>query len=170
MLHTVLNKSWKQHSTKQQLYGHIPLISQIIQVRQTKYVGHCWISKKELISNVLWWAPTYWYTSSGGLSIKTYISSMWTQDTVQNTRQKREREREKERVSQRILSSLYDDDDDDDFTRKKKMKQSNRNKIIYGFSNYGGTFFQYFSNWKFIVRTGQISKIESNRIFFFFYK
>ena len=30
MLHTVLNKSWKQHSTKQQLYGHLPLISQTL--------------------------------------------------------------------------------------------------------------------------------------------
>ena len=28
MLHAVLNKSWKQHPTKQQLYSHLPPISQ----------------------------------------------------------------------------------------------------------------------------------------------
>ena len=27
MLRTTLNKSWKQHLTKQQLYGHLPPIS-----------------------------------------------------------------------------------------------------------------------------------------------
>ena len=31
MLHVVLNKSWKQQSTKQQLYGHLPPISKPIQ-------------------------------------------------------------------------------------------------------------------------------------------
>ena len=34
MLCTVLNKSWKQHSTKQHLYGHLPPISQTIQDEQ----------------------------------------------------------------------------------------------------------------------------------------
>ena len=32
--HAVLNKSWKQHLTKQHLYGHLPPIKQTIQVRQ----------------------------------------------------------------------------------------------------------------------------------------
>ena len=31
MLQTVLNKSWKQHPIKKQLYGHLPLISKTIQ-------------------------------------------------------------------------------------------------------------------------------------------
>ena len=34
MLYAVLNKSWKKHLTIQQLYGHLPLISQTIQVEQ----------------------------------------------------------------------------------------------------------------------------------------
>ena len=38
MLH-VLNKSWKQHLTKQLLYGHIPPISQTFLVRQTRNAG-----------------------------------------------------------------------------------------------------------------------------------
>ena len=34
MLRTILNDSWRQHSTKQQLYGHIPAITKTIQVRR----------------------------------------------------------------------------------------------------------------------------------------
>ena len=34
MLHAILNKSWKQHSTKQQLYNYSCPISQTIQVTE----------------------------------------------------------------------------------------------------------------------------------------
>ena len=34
MLKVVLNKSWKQHLSKQQLYGHLPPISYYIQNEQ----------------------------------------------------------------------------------------------------------------------------------------
>ena len=40
----------KQHLTKQQVYGHLLLISQTIQVRQIRYAEHCWWSKDELTS------------------------------------------------------------------------------------------------------------------------
>ena len=53
MLHTVLNKSWVLHRTKKHMYGHLPPISQSIQVRPTRYAGHCWRSKDNLISEVL---------------------------------------------------------------------------------------------------------------------
>ena len=39
ILYTVLNKSWKQHTIKLQLYGHLPPISQTIQVRQARPAG-----------------------------------------------------------------------------------------------------------------------------------
>ena len=45
MLQAVLNKSWRQHPTKQQMYGHLPTITKTIQVRRTRHVGHCWRSK-----------------------------------------------------------------------------------------------------------------------------
>ena len=35
ILQAILNKSWKQHPTKQQLYRHLPPISKTIQIRQT---------------------------------------------------------------------------------------------------------------------------------------
>ena len=37
MLRAVLNKSWRQHSTKQQLYGHLPPITETIQIRRTSH-------------------------------------------------------------------------------------------------------------------------------------
>ena len=57
MLQAILNKSWKQHPTKQQLYGHLHLISKTIWIRWTRHVGHCWRNKDELISDVLLWTP-----------------------------------------------------------------------------------------------------------------
>ena len=33
MLRAILNKFWRQHLTKQQLYGHIPPITKIIKIR-----------------------------------------------------------------------------------------------------------------------------------------
>ena len=38
MLRAILNKSWRQHSTRHQLYGHMPSITKIIQVRQTRHI------------------------------------------------------------------------------------------------------------------------------------
>ena len=41
MLRAILNKSWRQHPTRHQLYGHLPPITKTIQVRRTRHVGHC---------------------------------------------------------------------------------------------------------------------------------
>ena len=49
MLRAILNQSWRQHPTKQQLYGHLPSITKPIQVRQTRHAGHCWRSNDEFI-------------------------------------------------------------------------------------------------------------------------
>ena len=42
MLRAILNKSWRQQPTKQQLYGHLPPITKTIQVRRTRHARHCW--------------------------------------------------------------------------------------------------------------------------------
>ena len=55
MLRAILNKSLRQHPTKQQLYGHLSPITKTIQVKWIKHAGHCWRSKDELISNILLW-------------------------------------------------------------------------------------------------------------------
>ena len=75
MLRTVLNKSWRQHPTRLQLYGHLPPITKTIQVRRTRHAGHCWRSKDELISDVLLWTPTHG-CARVGRPARTYIQQL----------------------------------------------------------------------------------------------
>ena len=42
MLYALLNKSWKQHPIKQELYGYLPLITQTIHVRRARHVAFIW--------------------------------------------------------------------------------------------------------------------------------
>ena len=58
MLRAILNWSWRQHPTRQQLEGHLPPITKTIQIRRTRHAGHCWRSRDELIS-VLIWTPLH---------------------------------------------------------------------------------------------------------------
>ena len=60
---TILNKFWKQHHTKQQLYGHLTFISQTIQVRWIRLAWHSWRSKVELISDILLWTSPHGHLS-----------------------------------------------------------------------------------------------------------
>ena len=75
MLRAILNKSWRQHPTRHQLYGHLPPITKTIQVRRTRHAGHCWRSKDELISDVLLWTPTYGQAKAGRPA-RTYIQQL----------------------------------------------------------------------------------------------
>ena len=75
MLRAILNKSWRQHPTRHQLYGHLPPITKTIQVRRARHAGHCWRSKDELVSDVLLWTPTYGQT-------KVVSSRIWTRVAV----------------------------------------------------------------------------------------
>ena len=75
MLRAILNKSWRQHPTKHQLYGHLPPITKTIQVRRTRHAGHCWRSKDELISDVLQWTPTNGQAKAGRPA-RTYIQQL----------------------------------------------------------------------------------------------
>ena len=59
ILRAILNKSWRQHPTRHQLYGHLPPIMKTIQVRWTRHAGNNWRSRDKLISDVLLWTPTY---------------------------------------------------------------------------------------------------------------
>ena len=65
MLRAILNKSWQQHPTRHQLYGHLPPIMKTIKVRRTRHAAHCWRSRDELISDVLLWTSTYGRVKAG---------------------------------------------------------------------------------------------------------
>ena len=65
MLRAILNKFWRQHPIRHQLYGHLPPITKTIQVRRTRHAGHGWRSRDELISDVLLWTPAYGRAKAG---------------------------------------------------------------------------------------------------------
>ena len=72
MLRAILNKSWRQQPTKNQLYGLLPSITKTIQVRRTRHAGRCWRSRDELIKDVLLWTPSYG-REKAGRPARTYI-------------------------------------------------------------------------------------------------
>ena len=73
--HYKVSKSWQQHPTRHQLYGHLPPITKTIQVRRTRHAGHCWRSRDELIRDVLLWIPTHG-RAKAGRPARTYIQQL----------------------------------------------------------------------------------------------
>ena len=75
MLREILNRSWQQHPTRRQLYGHLPPITKTIQARWTRHAGHCWRSKDEIVSDVLLWTPAYGQLKAGR-PVRTFIQQL----------------------------------------------------------------------------------------------
>ena len=112
MLRAILNKSWWQHPTRHQLYGHLPLITKTIQVRRTRHAGHCWRSRDDLISDVLLWTPTY-HQAKAGRSVWIYSSSVRIRDVALKTCRKRKTiGRGGGRGSEISMLVAWQDDDD----------------------------------------------------------
>ena len=74
MLRQILNKSWRQHPTKQQLYGHLQPIMKFIKIRRTRQVKHCW-SRDVLISDALLWILSRG-RAKAGRPARTYIQQL----------------------------------------------------------------------------------------------
>ena len=79
MLRAILNKSWRQHPTKQQLSGHLSPITKTIKAWRTGHAVHCWRSKDELISDVLLRTPSHG-RAKAGRPARTYIQQL-SEDT-----------------------------------------------------------------------------------------
>ena len=116
ILPAILIKSWRQQPMKQQQYGHLPPISQTIQVRRTRYAGHCWGSKDELISDNLLWTSTH-RRASVGWSARTYLHQLCADtgcsledlpEVMDDKDEWRERERE---LGKSVLSERLVEDD-----------------------------------------------------------
>ena len=69
-LRAILNKSWRQHPTKKQLYGHLPPITKTIKIRRARHARHYWRSRDKLISDVLLCTP------KAGRPARTYIQQL----------------------------------------------------------------------------------------------
>ena len=89
MLRAILNRSWRQHPTKLQLYGHLPPITKTIQIRRTRHAGHCWRTRDELISDVLLWTPSHGRAKAGDQLEPTYSSSVRIRGVALRTCRKR---------------------------------------------------------------------------------
>ena len=116
MLRAILNKSWQQHPTRRQLYGHLPPITKTIQARRTRHAGHCWRSKDKIVSDVLLWTPAYGQ-SEAGRPARTYRQQL-CDDTGCNPEDMPEAMNDRETWRERgsgisVLAARHDDDDDD---------------------------------------------------------
>ena len=89
MLRAILNKSWRQHPTRHQLYGHMPPITKPIQARRTRHAGHCWRSKDEFISDVLLWTPNMAKQKQDDQLGHTYSSYVRIRDVALKTCQRK---------------------------------------------------------------------------------
>ena len=83
----------------QQLYGHLPPIFTIIQVRQTRHTGNCWRNKNKLISDVFLRTPSYAHASIGQPA-RTYLQQLCA-DSGWNLG-----ERERERIREIHISGI----------------------------------------------------------------
>ena len=100
MLRAILNKFWRQHPTRHQLYGHLPPITKTIQGRRTRREGPCWRSRDEFISHVLLWTPTY-SRAMAGRPARTYIQQL-CEDTGCSTKDLPEAMNDREKWWERV--------------------------------------------------------------------
>ena len=74
ILRAILNKSWRKHPTRHQLYGHLPPITKSIQVRRTRTLlekqgrAHKWCIPMD---------PHIWPSKSRTTSSIIYSAAMW---------------------------------------------------------------------------------------------
>ena len=101
MPRAILNKPWRQHPTRHQLYGHLLPITKTIQVKRTRHAGLCWRSRDVLISGVILWTPHIWPGKNIQQLEHTYSSYVRIRDVALKTLPEAMNAREKwrERVS-----------------------------------------------------------------------
>ena len=71
----ILNKSWRQHCKKQQLFANLQPIMKTIKIRRSRHARHCWRSCDELISDVLLWTSSHG-RAKAGRPARTYIQQL----------------------------------------------------------------------------------------------
>ena len=118
MLRAILNNSWRKHSWRHQLYGHLPLITETLQVRRTRHASYCWKCRNELISGVFLWTPTYG-RAKARRPARTCIQQLH-EDTECSPADLPEAMNDREKRGEgvrdiRARGTTDDDDDDDDY-------------------------------------------------------
>ena len=79
MIMYVLNKSWRQHPTKKELYGNILPLSELIKEIRIIFAGYCFRSRGEIVSNIVLWKLEFRrriIRLSAGRPNKTYLDQI----------------------------------------------------------------------------------------------
>ena len=84
MLRKVLNISWKQHLTNQELCGTLPPVSNIIRQRRLKFAGHSVREEDQSVSELVLWEPTHGTKKKGGQP-KTFVDVLREYTGCKNT-------------------------------------------------------------------------------------
>ena len=88
MLTKRIEKKLDDNYTRMLLYSHLPPFMTTIQVRRTRYAGHCWRSRDKLISDILLWTPSHGWAKARWPAWTTYSSSVLIWDVALKTCQK----------------------------------------------------------------------------------
>ena len=66
MLRVVKKVTWRQRITNEVLYAGLPRTSTTTRERPLRFSGHCWSSKKEVVSYLVLWELRHGKRSVGG--------------------------------------------------------------------------------------------------------
>ena len=122
----ILNKSWRQHPTKRQLYGHSPPITKTIKIRRSRHARHSWRSRDELVSDVLLWIPSQGWAKEGRPA-RTYTQQLcvdtgYSPEDLPKAMDDREGGERGPEIS--VLRAWHDDDGDDDACIKLEIQHT----------------------------------------------
>ena len=117
MLWAILNKSWRQHPTRHQLYGHLPPITKTIQVRRTRHAGEAGMNSSVQAVMYSYGPPHMAVQKQDDQHEYTFSNYVRIRDVVQKTCLMRWTiGKSSERGSGiSMLPARHDDDDDDEF-------------------------------------------------------
>ena len=66
---------WSTHPIKEHLYGNLTQITSVIKERRTRFAGHCYRSKDEVVNDLILWTPKHGNAKVGRPS-KTYTKQL----------------------------------------------------------------------------------------------
>jgi len=84
MLRMVMNITWMDKMTNEDLYGNLPTISNKIRERRLRLAGHCVRHSKLEVSNLVLWEPTQGKFNRGSQRL-TYVYRLRNDTGLQTT-------------------------------------------------------------------------------------
>ena len=75
ILRAILNIHWSAHPSKQHFYGNLVQMTSVIKERRTRFSGHCYRTKDEVVSDLILWTPKHGKSKVGRPS-KTYTKQL----------------------------------------------------------------------------------------------